>query len=81
MLDLDLDYCFAKVNFVHNYIVRFFCFRLCSQGDPAKVSISALAAKYHLPMTTLWKCLMGKVVGKGHHSGGRGAPHVLSSGK
>ena len=58
----------------------FFHFRLCTEGK-GKVSISALAAKYHIPKTTLRKHLTGKVVGKGHQSGGRGAPHVLSSGK
>ena len=57
------------------------CFRMCANGDPSKVSISALAKKFHLPKTMLWKRLTRKVVGKGHQSGGKGSPHVLSSGE
>ena len=36
-------------------------------------------AKYNLLKVTLWKHLMGKVTGKGHHSRVKGCPKVLSA--
>ena len=52
---------------------------LYSKGDPSTVSISALAAKYNILKTTLWKWITGKVIGKGHCSRGKGCPKVLSA--
>ena len=61
---------------------HFACFySLCARGDAKKVLISALAVKFNLPKMTLWKRITGQVIGKGHHSRGRGLPKVLSSGK
>ena len=63
-------------------LINILCpFSLCRNNDPKKILISCLARHFRIPKTTLWKWLTGKVVGCGHHSGGRGQPRVLSAGK
>ena len=53
----------------------------CSQCHHGiQVSISEVARMHSIPKTTLWKRLMGRVIRKGHRSGGRGKPRVLSAG-
>ena len=48
----------------------------------AKVSITAIAKKYRIPPTTLWKRITGKEEKTSRHlSGGKGKPKILSPGR
>ena len=52
-----------------------------STGDWKKANVSKIARDNGLPPATLWKRVHGKVKGKGHRSGGKRNPKVLSEGK
>ena len=56
-------------------------FRQCRKYGADNVSISKIVKTFGITKATLWKRVMGHVIGHGHISGGKGQAKVLIKGK